>query len=171
MKLRQALGLLSGLGCVALATLILSAPRVVAQETVTADVQEVRHYALTLDKSERAATAIQSINQLTASNAGLKAKMDAATSGKLPITEQAKYIDANFPQVTAIIHTNGLETREWIVLTGALINDIGWVGLKKMGMIKAYDPTKITAANAALIEANWNQYQAIGAKMSPPSSR
>lgn len=171
MKLRYALGLLTGLALIALATLAFSTPRTMAQETVTADVQEVRHYALTLDKSQRAATAMQSINQLTASNAGLKAKMDAATSGKLPITQQAQYIDTNFPELKTIIHTNGLETREWIVITGALINDIGWVGLKKMGMIKAYDPTKITAQNAALIEANWDQFQAIGAKMSPTSSR
>ena len=41
---------------------------------------------------------MQSINQLTASNAALKAKMDPPLQGRLPITQQAAYIDANFPR-------------------------------------------------------------------------
>jgi hypothetical protein len=97
--------------------------------------------------------------------------MDAATSGNLPITQQAEYIDTNFPQVTAIIHASGLATREFIVLTGAIINDVGFVGMKMQGMIKAYPAGVITPENAALIEKNWPAFQALAGKMSPVSSR
>jgi methylmalonyl-CoA mutase cobalamin-binding subunit len=171
MKLRQRLSLLTSLALFVLATFIFCVPFTQAQETTNSDVLEVRHYTLTLDKAQRCATAVQSENQLVAGNPALKAKMDA-TPSNLTITQQAQNIDNNYPQVVAIIRANGFtQTREFIVITGAIINDVGWVGMKKMGAIKAYTPDKITAENAALIEANWAQFQAIGAKMTPPSSR
>ena len=171
MKLCQRVSLLTGHAMIALVAIMLYAPCARGQETTNTNVVEVRKYALTLDKAQRCATAVQSENQLVAGNPALKAKMDA-TPQNLTITQQAQNIDANYPQVVAIIRANGFaQTREFIVVTGAIINDLGWVGLKKMGAIKAYSPDKITAENAALIEANWAQFQAMGAKMSPPSSR
>ena len=171
MKLRGALSLLTGVAMLALAAAANGAPLAGGPANDNPDVVEVRHYALTLDKAQKATNAMQSINQLTASNAALKAKMDAATSGNLPITQQAEYIDTNFPQVTAIIHASGLATREFIVLTGAIINDVGFVGMKMQGMIKAYPAGVITPENAALIEKNWPAFQALAGKMSPVSSR
>jgi hypothetical protein len=99
--------------------------------------------------------------------------MDAgsSTTGRKPITLQAKDIDANYPQIAAIIHANGLSTREFLVATSAIINDLGLVGMKKQGLIQTYPPNSITPGNAALIEQNWAAFQAIGAEMSPPSSR
>jgi hypothetical protein len=171
MKLRELLSLFAAVAMLAPAAAAGGAPFGGFAQNDGPDVLEVRHYALTLDKAQKAANAMQSINQLTASNAALKAKMDAATSGPLPITQQAAYIDANFPQVTSIIHANGLATREFIVLTGAIINDVGFVGMKMQGMFKTYPPGMITPENAALIEKNWPAFQALAAKMSPPSSR
>jgi hypothetical protein len=169
MKLRHAFSLFTGLAFLALATFTLSVPRASAQDTP--DVKEVRSYKLTLAVAQRCATAMQSINQLTASNAAIKAQMDASSTGNLPITQQALAIDTKFPQVTAIIHSNGLQTREFIVITGALINDVLWVGMKKMGQVKSIPPGMITPENETLIEANWDQFQAIGAKLSPQSGR
>jgi hypothetical protein len=171
MKLREVLSLFAVVAMLVPAAVASGAPFGGFAQNDSPDVTEVRHYVLTLEKAQKAANAMQSINQLTASNAALKAKMDAATSGQLPITQQAAYIDANFPQVTSIVHANGLVTREFIVLTGAIINDVGFVGMKMQGMIKAYPAGVITPENAALIEKNWPAFQALAAKMSPPSSR
>jgi hypothetical protein len=137
----------------------------------SSDTNEIRHYQLTMDKAQQAATALQSINQLVAANPGLNAALDAGSesTGKKPITEQAQDVDTKFPQISAIIKQNGLATREFIVITGAIINDLSWVGLKKKGMIKDYPAGMITPENAALIEANWAAFQQIAARMSPPS--
>ena len=94
---------------------------------------------------------------------------NSSSSAKETITQQAQDIDSKYPQISTIIKQNGFQTREFIVITGAIINDVGWVGMKKQGMIQAYPPGMITPQNAALIEANWDAFQALGAKMSPPS--
>ncbi len=173
MKLREAGSLLAGVAMVALATVAMGAPRAGGPETVSADDNEVRHYQLTMDKAQKAATALETINQMVAANPSLNAAMESSssTTGKKPITQQAQDIDAKFPQVAAVIHQNGLATREFIVITGALINDLGWVSMKKNGMVKAYPAGMITAENAALIEGNWPAFEAIGAKMTPPNVR
>lgn len=170
MKALQARSLLAVAAILVLTTAAIATPRTPAGDD-SPDVQEVRHYRLTLDTAEKTATAMQSINRLVASNPSMKAAMDASTTGKKPITQQAQDIDAKYPQVAAIIHANGLATREFIVATGAIINDVGWVGMKKQGMVKAYPPNMITPENAALVEQNWDKFQALAAKMSPPSSQ
>jgi len=172
MKMRNALSLLIGFSMLALTAASIGATGAGYPETASTDVLEVRQYHLTLDKAEKTGTAMQSINQLVASNPSLSAAMDSNTStGKRPITEQAQDIDAKYPQVAAIIHANGLGTREFIVATGAIINDAGFVGMKKQGLISAYPPNSITPENAVLVEQNWDKFQAIMAKMMPPSSR
>jgi hypothetical protein len=110
---------------------------------------------------------------MVAANPSLNAALDAGsgTTGKKPITQQAQDIDAKFPQIAAVIHQNGLGTREFIVIAGALINDLGWVSMKKSGMVKEYPPGMMTAENIALIDANWPAFQALAAKMTPPSTR
>ena len=172
MKLRDALSLLTGVSMLALAMAAIGAPRAGGSGDDDPDVLELRHYRLTLDKADKTGTAMQSINQLVASNPSLNAAMDSNTAtGKKPITQQAQDIDAKYPQVAAIIHANGLATREFIVVTGAIINDAGFVGMKKQGLISAYPPNSITPENAALLEQNWDKFQAIMAKMTPPNVR
>jgi hypothetical protein len=161
---------LGSMAAVAFALIALCAPAARAQDDNNPDVVEVRHYQLTLDKAQKAANAMQAINQLIASNPALNGAMSSDSStGKQTITQQAQSIDSKYPPVAAIIHQNGLQTREFIVITGALINDVGLVGMKKQGMIQSYPPGMITPQNAALIEANWAAFQALGAKMAPPS--
>ncbi len=172
MRVRKALSVFTGVSLVALATATMGAMAPSAGGG-DPDVIEVRSYVLTLDKAEKAATALQSINQLVAANPSLNAALDAgsSTTGKKPITQQAQDIDSQYPQIAAIIHANGLKTREFIVITGAIINDVGFVGMKKQGMISSYPPNSITPANAAFVEANWAAFQAITAKMTPPNIR
>jgi hypothetical protein len=172
MRLREGAAMLGGVSAV-LVAMALSAPHGVAQGDDNPDVIEVRHYQLTVDKAQKAATALQSINQLVAANPSLNAALDAGSdsTGKKPITQQAQDIDTKYPQIAAIIKQNGLATREFIVITGAIINDVTLVGMKKQGMIKAYPAGMITPENAALIEANWDAFQALGAKMTPPDAR
>jgi hypothetical protein len=169
MRVRKALSVFTGVSLVALATATMGA--MAPSAGGDPDVIEVRNYVLTLDKAEKAATAMQSINQLVAANPSLNAALDAgsSTTGKKPITQQAQDIDSQYPQIAAIIHANGLKTREFIVITGAIINDVGFAGMKKLGMISSYPPNSITPANAAFVEANWAAFQAITAKMTPPN--
>jgi phenylacetate-coenzyme A ligase PaaK-like adenylate-forming protein len=114
---------------------------------------------------------VQSINQLAAANPSLNAALDGSsgTTGKKPIAQQAQDIDSRYPKIAAIIRTNGLGTREFIVITGAILNDVGWVTMKKGGMVQTYPAGMITAENAALIEGNWPAFQEIAAKMTPPN--
>jgi hypothetical protein len=170
MRVREALSVFAQVAVVAMAA---AAMGVQARGAAcdNPDVVEVRSYVLTLDKAQKAATAMQSINQLVAANPSLNAALDAGsdTTGKKPITQQAQDIDSKYPQIATIIHANGLQTREFIVITGAIINDVGFVGMKMQGMISSYPPNSITPANAAFVEANWAAFQAIAAKMTPPN--
>jgi hypothetical protein len=172
MRLERVPVLLGGVALLALSTAFcLPAARAAGQDT-DPDVTEVRQYQLTLDKAQKAATAVQSINQLIASNPSLSAALNASadSTSQKSITQQAQDVDSKYPQVSAIIKQNGLASREFIVLIGAIVNDVGIVGMKKQGMVQTYPPGMITPQNAALIEANWDAFQAIAAKMTPPSS-
>lgn len=171
MKRREWLFLPAICGFLFLAVLATERADAVGQSDNTPDVIEIRHYQLTVDKAEKAATAMESINKLTAENPAIKEQMDASAAGSLPITKQAENIDAKFPQVAAIIHAGGFATREFIVVIGAIMNDSGFVGLKKQGLIKEYPAKAITPENAALVEENWDKFKAIAAKMAPLSSQ
>jgi len=173
MKLREVPFVLTGTAMLALAILALGAPTASADSNGNyPDVIEVRHYQVTLDKAQKAAAAIESVNQLVAVNPGLNGALTASagTTGKKTITQQAQDIDSQYPQIAAIIHRNGLAMREFIVVTSAIMNDMGWVGMKKQGMIKDYPTGMITPGNAALIEANWTAFQEITAEMTPPNT-
>jgi hypothetical protein len=173
MRLRRAHAVASGVALLAFAWATTNRASAAGQGDNNPDVIEIRHYKLTMDVAQKTAAAMQKINQLVASNPGLKGAIGATgddTASK-PLTPQAQNIDARFPQIAAVIHANGLGTREFLVAVGAIINDVGWVGMKKGGMVKAYPPGMITPENAALVEANWEAFQSLAAKMSPPDSR
>jgi hypothetical protein len=169
MKVREALSVFTGVAVMVLATATISAQ---GGSSDNPDVTEVRGYVLTLAKAQATATAMQTINQMIAANSSLSVALDnsSGTTGKETITQQAQYIDSKYPQISTVIHANGLQTREFIVVTGAIINDVTFVGMKMQGMIASYPPNSITPANAALIQANWPAFQALAAKMTPPNS-
>jgi hypothetical protein len=171
MRVREALSVFAGVTVMALATATMSAQGP-GGSSDNPDVTEVRGYVLTLAKAQATATAMQTINQMIAANPSLGAALDSSssTTGKETITQQAQYIDSKYPQISAVIHSNGLQTREFIVVTGAIINDVTFVGMKMQGMISTFPPNSVTPANAALIQANWAAFQALAAKMTPPNS-
>ncbi len=133
------------------------------------DLIEARKYTLTMDKLQKLADATDAVNKLLASDAALKAKTDAGQSDNMNIDQKAKYLDTSFPQLTAVIRSHGLTTREYIVVSIAFINDVTFVGMKKQGMIKEYPPNSVTPENAAFVEANFEKLQQIGQKLSPPN--
>ena len=173
MKLQRGLLLLCGIGLAAAAVASTNRAYAAGQRDNNPDVIEVRHYKLSMDVAQKTAAAMQKLNQMVAADPSLNAALDASsgTTGKETLTQQAQTIDSKYPQLAAVIRANGMATREFLVATGALLNDLGWVGMKKQGMVQAYPPGMITPENAALIEGNWDTFQALGAKMSPPSSR
>lgn len=134
------------------------------------DLIEARKYTLTMDKINKLADAMTEMNKLLTADPTLKQKMDAGSSDNMTIDQKAKYFDASFPLVAAVIHSHGLTTREFIVVSMAFINDVTFVGMKKQGMIKDYPPNSITAENAAFVEANFDKLQLIGERLSPPQN-
>ena len=173
MRLRQVLALAAGVVLVVLGTGSPHRAHAAGQGENNPDVIEIRHYKLTLDVAQKTAAAMQKINQMIAANPSLNGAIGATSddTASKPLTQQAQNIDAKFPQIAAVIHANGLATREFLVVVGAIINDVGWVTMKKGGMVKSYPPGMITPENAALVEGNWDTFQALGAKMTPPDSR
>jgi hypothetical protein len=173
MRSQQVLTFVSGFVLVALSAALLNPAYAAGQGDNNPDVIEIRHYKLTMDVAQKTAAAMQKINQLIATNPSMNGAIGATSddTASKPLTQQAQNIDAKFPQIAAVIHANGLGTREFLVAVGAFINDVGWVSMKKGGAVKAYPPGMITPENAALVEANWDAFQALGAKMSPPETR
>jgi len=70
----------------------------------------------------------------------LKKRMDSESSGGSykTIDQKARELDTNFFQGAAVIHRNGLSTREYLVLSLTLFNDVMMVGMKKQGAIREY---------------------------------
>ena len=148
--------------------ILLSAPLTKAQiSDNNPDLVEVRHYRLTMDKVQAAADASEQVNALIASNPELKKRVDA-DSGDETIDQKAKRFDTSFPDVAAIVRRNGLSTREYVVVTLALMNDYMLVGMKKQGSIKEYPPNAITPENAAFVEQNFDKLKVLIDKMTPP---
>ncbi|MFZ0337192.1 MAG: hypothetical protein WAL45_04110 [Terracidiphilus sp.] len=171
MELRKTVAALSGIAMLALAASAMGVPFAAGGQNDNDPVAlEIRNYALTLDKAQKAATAMQSINQLIAANPALSGAMHASPdAAKETITQAAQTIDSKYPQVAAIIQQNGLQTREFLVILGAFINDFELVILKKQGKIPSYPPGMITPQNIALIEGNWPAFKAIAEKIAPPT--
>jgi hypothetical protein len=135
-----------------------------------ADVLEIRQYRLTMDKIEKAANATQQVNALLASNPDLKKRAESGESDNDTIDQKARRFDTQFPEAAAIIHRNGLTSREYIVISLAMLNDIMVVGMKMQGAIKTYPPNTVTPENAAFVEQNYEKLKALAEKMTPPEN-
>ncbi len=130
------------------------------------DLIEVRKYTLTMPKIENLAAATDAINKMVAADPSLKQKMDAEPDTNKTLDQKVRNIDTNFPQVAAVLHSHGLTTREYLLVTLAFINDVTFVGMKKQGMIKDYPPNSVTPENAAFVEANFDKLQQMSQKLS-----
>jgi hypothetical protein len=167
MKNRRGIACLTSVAVLAISTLAYGVPQAgKSKGDNDPDVVEVRQYRLTMDKAEKAAKATEEFYQLVASTPALKAQVDAEDEDK-SINDKVKTYETKFPQAIAILHRNGLATREYIVVCLAMLNDIIIVGMKKQGSIKDYPANSITPENASLVEANYDKLTALAAKMSP----
>jgi hypothetical protein len=135
------------------------------------DAAEVYSYRLTMDKIQKAAPATDGINKYLAANPTVKSQMDGENDNGKTIDQQARILDTKYPQVAAIIKSNGLTTREDILVTRAFISGVIVVGMKKQEMIKDYPPNSVSPQNAAFLDQNFDKLQNLAGKMMPPQGR
>ena len=169
MKLRVKSRLLA---CIAIAA-IAPAVNCAAQSNRAAldkdpDVIAVRQYKLTMDNVQKLVAATDAMNKMVAADPSLKKKMDAQGDNDKTIDQKIKNIDANFPQVAALLRAHGMSTRDYIMTSLAYLNDLMIVGMKKEGMIKDYPPNSVTPENAAFVEQNYQALKDIAKKLQPP---
>ena len=160
----------------ALLVLVLAALPVAAQATTPAayntdpDMVEVRSFPLTMDKVEKLAATVNALDQLEATDPGLKSKMDAEPSDDQTISEKVQSLDTRFPEAAVIVHENGLTSRDYIIASLAFLNDVAFVTMKREGAIQSYPPGSITPANAAFVEANYARLQQLSEKITGGSN-
>jgi hypothetical protein len=135
------------------------------------DLVEIRHYRLTMDKIEKFVSITQQVASLAANDPDLQKRMEAdSESDDKTLEQMVKRYDSSFPSAVAVIHRNGMSTREYFLVSLAFMNDYMIVGTKKQGAIKEYPPNAITPENAAFVEQNFDKLKAIVAKMNTPDS-
>lgn len=118
------------------------------------DLKEIRDYRLNMDVITRYVDAMKKVT----ADPGVK-KCGDISSGAGTLDAGEKNLNACAP-ATAILRAANLKSREFIVLTGALMGDMMAVGMKKQGAIKQY-PTSLSPENAAFIEQNYAKLQAM----------
>ena len=121
------------------------------------DVVEIVNYHLTASKLDQFIGATTALTRLVESNPELKKQMNSGSDDDASLTQKAAEWDLHFPQATAIVKSNGLSTREYLVISIALFNDVMIVGMKKQGAIKEYPADAITPGNAAFVEQNYDK--------------
>jgi hypothetical protein len=123
------------------------------------DLTEIRNYHLTMPKVDQFVAATTALKAMVDANPDLKKQMDSGKDDDASITQKAADWDLHFPQAAAVVKSKGLSTREYIVVSIALLNDVMIVGMKKNGSIKEYPPNTITAENAAFVEQNYDKLE------------
>jgi len=134
------------------------------------DLIAIRQYRLTMDKVEKLAAAMDAVNKLVASDPSLRKRMEGGSDSDQTIDQKVRSFDASFPQLTAVVHSNGLTTREYVMVSLAFLNDVMIVGMKKQGMIKEYPANAITPENAAFVEQNFDKLKQISDRLTPQSA-
>jgi len=125
----------------------------------SADVAEIRNYHLTMSKVDQFVAATTALKKLADANPEIRKGMNSDKDDDASITQKAADWDLHFPAAAAIVRSSGLSTREYIVVSIALLNDVMIVGMKKNGSIKEYPPDAITPENAAFVEQNYDKLE------------
>ncbi len=123
------------------------------------DVVEIVNYHLTASKLDQFIGATTALTKLVEANPDLKKSMNSGSDDDVSLTQKAAEWDLHYPQATAVVKSNGLSTREYIVISIALFNDVMIVGMKKQGAIKEYPSDAITPGNAAFVEQNYDKIE------------
>jgi hypothetical protein len=124
------------------------------------DVIEARHYTLTMAKIDQYVAAAQTLQKYADAHPELKDRMNLDESDHETLTQKAAEMDAKYPQVAVMLRGYGFSSREFLVMSMALVNDVMLVGMKKQGAIQAYPAGMITPENAALVEQNYDKISA-----------
>ena len=123
----------------------------------SADVAEILNYHLTMPKVDRFIAATTALKKMVDSNPELKKQINSGSDDDASLTQKAAEWDLHFPEATAAVKSSGFSTREYMVISIALLNDVLIVGMKKQGTIKEYPPNAISSENAAFVEANYDK--------------
>ena len=118
-------------------------------------------------KVDKLVVATEALRKLADPTPSLKQRMEGDSDNNQTIDQKVKYFDTNFPQATAVVHSSGLTTREYVLVSLAFLNDVMIVGMKKQGIIKEYPANAITPENAAFVEQNFDRLKQVSEKLSP----
>lgn len=158
MLLQCKLSLLSALALATLVPVLVASSAAQQLRDNNPDVIEVRSYKLTMANVDRYAAATAALEKLVNANPALKQGMNSVkTHHDKTLTQTAAEWDLHFPQVTAVLRSNSLSTREYLVISLALMNDVMMVAMKKQGDIKDYPANAISPENAAFVEQNYSK--------------
>jgi hypothetical protein len=166
MKLRFA----TATACIAAFGLLQACPSVSQSGHVSdnnPEVVAIRQYRLTMDKIDKLVAAMGAVNKLVASDPGLRKRLEGGSDNDQSIDQKVRSFDTSFPQLTAVVHSNGLTTREYVMVSLAFLNDVMVVGMKKQGLVKEYPANTITPENAAFVEQNYDKLRQISEKLTP----
>lgn len=165
------------LGFLVVASLTAHAQKKTAKELYDNDPQmvEIREYKLTTDKIERLAHASEQLEALIKADPAMKAALNPNNKDDsqkdMNLTEAATVLSAKYPKAAAIVVANGFTPREYFVALMAIFNDGLWVGMKKAGQLKDYDPHAINLQNAVFLEQNWEKLEPLLQKAMPMNSQ
>lgn len=129
-----------------------------AQAKKATDDQERKEsyaYVLTMDKIYKLGEVRKSLNDWLENNKQTSKKMDEDKSllhGTL--AHRARTLDINYPQFAAIIHKEGLSTREYLLATHVLLQSIMLADAKKEGDTQDYSKCfeDVSAVNLEFVE-------------------
>jgi hypothetical protein len=136
-----------------------------APQQASAEQKEVANFRLSKDKLNKYEAAVKAYDKLVAANPGLKKQMDTESGANDHNTVAGSVaVIEKHPPVVDAIKSAGLSTREYVVMTYALINTDMAVGMKKKGMIKEY-PASVSPANVTFVEQNYSRINALMSSM------
>jgi hypothetical protein len=145
------------------AALSLTAISAAPQKGATdADEKEATNFRLTNDNFNKYATATTALMKVTQNDPALRKQVEESQQGK-SLAQAVTALD-KYPAITAPIHSAGLSTREYIVMTATIVSSTMAVGMKKQGMIKEI-PSVVSPENAAFVEQNYEKISALMQKI------
>jgi hypothetical protein len=112
-------------------------------------------YTLTMDKINKLGEVRKSLGDWLENNKQALKKMDVDKSllhGTF--AQRARTLDINYPQFAAIIHKEGLSTREYLLVTHVLLQSIMLADTKKEGETQDYSKRveDVSPANLKFVE-------------------
>jgi hypothetical protein len=128
-----------------------------------AELTEIHHYILTLDKLEKAAAATDAFKQMMAKDPTLKKRFDFTMGDERPLDQQVKRMESQTPQVAAMIRAKGLTPRDYLLIRLAFVFNAYCFQAKKEG--SGLPAEAIRPENQALFENNYAKVVQLGKRL------